>query len=761
MNFFKMPLHKRYGRQFRHNLGRFLSVFVLLVVMLGVCLGMYISSRDGLGQYKKVLKSQDVYDAVLQTVTEIGDIDEVEKEVGDIKIDKDFYIDKTVDTDLGPGVKLRLYDEREKTARPLIEKGHAPKAGEIFLERNFANAQKIKIGDTVDFGGKKLKVSATGVMPDYVDPRENMSDFLGDAESFGPGMMSSADFSSFAPSEYNYTYAVSFVGKLTKHEQDKKLIKLSDAASKQTIVRSITPNDINPRIAGPQDKIRSVNQSMALFIIMSLLMVVFILISYSRHIIKSETGIIGLLLASGYKKKEIALHYSILPSIVTLVSGVCAALYGFKFFAGYQFKTFATYYSIPLTDFTIDKKLFAATVFLPTLLIFFTTYMHALSLMRHRAVELLQNSVAKKNVRLEPKLKSDNFARKFRVRLWMSSKSNVLRLFAGIFIATWLLMFALGMNSTFPYYTKSVLATTHYNYQYMLKAPAEPKGDEYFEKVSVKPLVIRNDNFGDDMNENIDVFGISPKSKYFKVDKGRFPKDDSELAISSSMADKLKLGVGDDLKTYDKVQDKNRTFKIVGVVNYRLGQTFFTDRETLNGLADYPDDFFMMLLSDKKLDIPKHAVSTRLNRNDIIDVTQLMQKFMEKFIDMMVWVGIICYIVLLYLMTGLMLDENRFNISLAKVMGYRKREIEQLYLRQGFVTVVISLAISLPLSAKLVRDYWYKMMAHTTGWVAFVPNAAVYVKIAALAIVSYFIATFFHKRRIYKIPATEALKNRE
>ena len=66
--------------------------------------------------------------------------------------------------------------------------------------------------------------------------------------------------------------------------------------------------------------------------------------------------------------------------------------------------------------------------------------------------------------------------------------------------------------------------------------------------------------------EDINIYGIDKNSKYFK--KLSLPKKSDEIVISENLGKKLRIDVGDKLKITDKLEDKTKTYKIVGTYDY-------------------------------------------------------------------------------------------------------------------------------------------------------------------------------------------------
>ena len=108
----------------------------------------------------------------------------------------------------------------------------------------------------------------------------------------------------------------------------------------------------------------------------------------------------------------------------------------------------------------------------------------------------------------------------------------------------------------------------------------------------------------------------------------------------------------------------------------------------------------------------------------------------------------------------MIIEENKFNISLLKVLGYSKKIIYSLILNSNTFLVIIGYIISIPLILLFIGKY-FDMLANQM-------NIALPVKLNNLNIVigfififiTYEVSKFLNKKKIINISMVESLKSR-
>ena len=126
------------------------------------------------------------------------------------------------------------------------------------------------------------------------------------------------------------------------------------------------------------------------------------------------------------------------------------------------------------------------------------------------------------------------------------------------------------------------------------------------------------------------------------------------------------------------------------------------------------------------------------------------------------WVlGAAVFMLIIYLLAKIIIEKNAQSISLAKILGYNKKEISGIYIHTTTIVTILSLIISLPILDKLLDIVWHAMMMDFTGWLPCYITPDVYAKVIIIGIVTYGIVAALLIRKTNKIPMEEALKNVE
>ena len=97
-----------------------------------------------------------------------------------------------------------------------------------------------------------------------------------------------------------------------------------------------------------------------------------------------------------------------------------------------------------------------------------------------------------------------------------------------------------------------------------------------------------------------------------------------------------------------------------------------------------------------------------------------------------------------------------------EILGYSTGEIGRLYVLPTSIVVVIFLLLSLPIEYKVM--YWLFrnfMMKSIPGWIPFIIDRSIYVKMLAMGLATYGAVAVLEYRKIRKVPMNEALKNME
>ncbi|MBR6273765.1 MAG: hypothetical protein IKR27_02000, partial [Lachnospiraceae bacterium] len=238
--------------------------------------------------------------------------------------------------------------------------------------------------------------------------------------------------------------------------------------------------------------------------------------------------------------------------------------------------------------------------------------------------------------------------------------------------------------------------------------------------------------------------------------------NENEIIISDVMAEKLGIKVGDKISIDNKLTLTKWKPVVKGIVDFKLGIYAFTSQKILNEQLGKEDDYYNVVFSDKELDgIDDNYVSAIMTKDKIADSARQMKSLMASLIVMLTAVGIICYVIVMFMLTKMVIEKNALNISLLKVFGYRNNEVNKLYLSMTEIMIVVSIIIFLPLQYLMMTKLWPYMLSSMSGFFYFRVTPVVLLSIVLIGTATCLITNMIHVKHVRSIAMTEALKNRE
>ena len=112
----------------------------------------------------------------------------------------------------------------------------------------------------------------------------------------------------------------------------------------------------------------------------------------------------------------------------------------------------------------------------------------------------------------------------------------------------------------------------------------------------------------------------------------------------------------------------------------------------------------------------------------------------------------------MYLISGMIVEENTVNISMLKILGYRKREIRNLVLTGNHLLLCIGFVVGIPL-ALAVGGSVCASSAETTGMlISLYVKPVSYLITLLIVLASYLLSLVLAGRKVERIEMTESLK---
>lgn len=745
----KNPLTKRLPRELKDELGKYIIIFLFLILTIGFVSGFLVAGRSMKRAYDESFEKYQIEDGHFVTSGKLSDeaIDELEDKK--LTVYPDFYLEEETDK----SHTVRIYSERKDCNEICLMKGKLPEGRhEIVIDRLYAENNDIKVGDFLKIQDENYKITGFVAFSDYSALFKNNTDMMFDAQKFTVAMVDGDTFEKMNQNHLHLNYTWKNEDELNEKQRKEKGEEIVEILTKYTAVEDFVKREDNQAICFTGDDMGSdtVMVTWILYIVIAVLAFVFaVTIS---NTIEKESAVIGTLRAMGYTNRELIRHYLILPSLVALIAAVLGNILGYTVMKEMVVSIYYGSYSLPVYQTVWNAEAFVLTTVVPCGLLVLINWLVLCRKFRYTPLQFLRKDLRKQGSRKAVKLKRKSFFGRFRTRIVLQNKSAYLTLFLGIWFANLLLMFGMMMTPLLEHYKDDVKKSEISKYQYVLKAPipTEAKG---VEKYVVQSLETAEE-------EEITIYGIVDDSEYLKDLK--LPTGKEEIIVSDGYMEKYGLKEGEKITLKEKYTGKKYSFKIVGSYHYPPALTVFMSMEEYRSIFDLDEDFFNGYFSNTKItDIDEKMIGSVITQHDLTIVADQLTDSMGNMFYLFNAFALAIYFLTLVLLAKIVIERNAIPISMIKILGYQNKEIGKLYNRSTAIVVLLSQLLTIPLAYYIIYIIYKVMMFEIRGWLTFYVKPTVYVEMFVFGMAIYWIASLWLNRKIKKIPMEEALKNAE
>ncbi len=516
---------------------------------------------------------------------------------------------------------------------------------------------------------------------------------------------------------------------------------------------SFVPQEDNPRVGASVNDVMINKLAGMVAGVIIMILFTYVISVFVVHSIEQESSVIGALYALGVKRRQLLLHYLVLPVIITFLGGIAGCIVGFSpMGVDSQTQDAVLYFSMPVLKRVYPVYLLVYGLVMPPLAAVVVNVLVISKKLKRTALSLMRGEEKAKKIK-EMNLGRMSFVRRFQIRQILRELRSAAAIVGGMFICLLVLMIGVNCYVLCENFRAASVRETTYEYMYSYKYPTEevPEGgtEGYVEG-------LKKEAFG--YNLEVAVLGLTEENPYFDV---QVSTKQNEIVISSAVATKFGVNVGEKIVLTDEVNDRDYAFTIVDVVPLNSSLYAFMDIDAMRELFEQEEDYYNVVFADEALDIENGRLYATTSRQKVAEASEIFVEMMWPMIIMMSSMSAIIFMVVMYLMMKVMIDRASFPIALMKVFGYRKGEVKKLYLDGNFLVVAVGALICLPLS-KIIMDGIYPY---------FISNVAIgmdlafdwklYAGIYAAIIVLYLVINQLLVGRLKKVNLAEVLKNRE
>ena len=817
----KNPLNKRIFRELRSNIGRYGSIFIVMLMTISFISSFFIAQNSVKISYEDSHIKGKIEDGYIEFDRELSRDEEKIFEDNHVKAYKNYYLSINYKN----GKLIRLYSNREHVNIPAIHRGRsANKDGEVVLNYNYVKENKLSLGGKLYLpayvNGKKpaidgLKIVGSVAFPDYSCLLRRPGDILMDNKDFAVASVNKKTFDDLVKDGYGINYIYSYRlehSSENRKVQSDKLEDLVDAFVDKGLVPINAQNKYrNSRISYVMDDMGGDVPMMTSLMVIVLLVMAFIFAVLVQNTIEDEASVIGSLLSFGYSKASLIWHYIKLPLYVTVFAVLVGNLLAYTHMKNVYLGLYTGTFSLFPVRVELDAYAFLLTSLIPIGLILLINFV---SIYR-----FLRRELTKKRQRKAIRLPQVAFLSRFRMRVFLKNKASYLVLCIGLLLGNILLIYGLSLNILIDGYMDDIEKSMPSSYQTILKGPIEKEVEARLKESIVKmdkdifdkPTYDQQDKYlSDAMSVDKDkvnlftMYGVKMRDKTFDQDikvniyasnldgafikegltraSGLSSKEDGEykndkashdketskqktriydVYLSDGLMNRFKINMGDQISMKDENRDVDYRLRVVGHTDlFATSMAIIMDRKDCNKMVGMKEYYYNGVFTDKKLKVEDKELATIINSSDMKKIAgQFMVNF-KNLMPMIMSVALVIYLVVMYVLTKTIVDKYKESISYLRIFGYYDKEIEKVFIRVSTIAVAVFLVILIPLEKYLVRSLVILAFYKFDGYVDPHIPAYVYLSTVICGMMVYLINRWILVRRIKKINMSEVLKDR-
>jgi putative ABC transport system permease protein len=745
-----MALNNRIRRVFLEHRGQFLGsiAIVILSSLAFTSMTHFASNFERLANEFQGGYAQE--DATFTTDRRIADLRELESAANAI-----IEEGRSLDYRLEDGNTLRIFSRNERVNLPAIVEGEALSSGRILLNPPvFGAGDSYRIGDELRILDRSFTVSGFAALPNYIYPLQSEVDMM-PRPGFGVAVITKEDFAALGQGSSFYAVKFNDAGQnpRARFPQLRELLK-----TRGIEITQWTGIDDNKRVnivAAEVEIIGLVSRAVPTAL---LLLASFMVASVVGRMISRESAIAGALYALGYRRSEIYRHYLMFPVLIAIAGGITGTALG-MLPVHYLVSFILTAFPMPLTGIEFNPTLLILSLLLPLLFLAGSGYYVIWKELRHSPVELMRGKKERYKVNfLERALPLErlSFSMKFQVREQLRSLSRLAFLLIGVAVATVLLQWAFSLKGSVDYMlTGGVTSVYDFEYEYKfdaLRTEPLPAGAEPYAAGLFLPV-------GDDKRDFY-VSGVLPGSAMLKlVDESGTSLSTDKVIMTKAVARLLGAKAGDTVDIARKLDGEVFSLRIDAVADTYSGKFVFMPLSEFNSKFGMPEGSYNGAFSNVLLDIPANQSYSMVSIEEKMAGAQETMAPVQSMVGFYAAIAFVIGVIVIYVVTSLIVEENRQVISLMKILGYRKKEINSLVLNSSRITVVVGYLIGIPMTTAAIGAL-IQSLETSVGMV--VPPARVDLPFLALGFVvvmlAFELSKLLSRKKVNAVPMSEALK---
>ena len=788
-------LRRKMIRDIRQNLSQFITI--LLMVFIG------IMAYSGIESYMEGMKetANNFYgDYNLQDLNVMGELSEENintiKEISNVKnAEGKLNVNGVLENDDDTTISMNFIEENEISKFYIVDGENFNKDTKgIWLDNFFAEENNLKIGDTlkIKYDGYIFEEKIVGLInvPDHVYDVKDESQLYPDHKTFGFAYASSNELEGFIKnqvmkeanltdesifnqvfSDFNYKDYIKYNYIMVDIDNKEKFNEVKNSIEEKIDNVAVIDIEDTASYKQYQGEIEEGETYIGVFSGLFLFIALLSVVTTMNRVVKKQRLQIGTLKALGFKQRKIVLHYisySFWISIVAVLLGLVAGRYFIgSVFIGLEMSFFEIPNGMPIIK--NDSYVVAALV---VLCVSFVTYLSTRKILKEKTADTLRNeipSVKSKSLNITTTgiFKKMSFNTKWNIRDMFRNKARTITGIVGITACAMLIVCSLGMLDSMNYFI-DLQFNRIFNFEYKLSLKSDISTenlkeltDKYGDNTSQSIYIEIKDNDGNIESNNIFVTDskdyvrfVDNKDRFISVD------NDEGVYVTYKLAKTKGYKIGDEILWHISGNNKYYTSKIVGFNKDPQNQNVTMTRKYLESLdIEYkPDSLYTNVDLSENKDIAGVTVISNIDK--LKEGMDGMLETMKTMLVLIIVIAIILGSVIIYNLGILSYTEKQYQFATLKVLGFKDKQIQKIFIRQNNIVSVISIILGLPAGFYLT-DWLFKTAIEEHYDFGAHINFVSYVLAAIGTFVISYVVSKILAKKIRKIDMVTSLKGNE
>lgn len=761
-------LSKKRLRDIRQNKMQFFNIFIMVFLGMFVFAGIH-AYMDGMeksaNNYYNNNNFQDIWlsgenfsNEDLEKVKNTENVKDAERMLT-INTELENKDDVTLDTN---------FIESNNIAKMYVVDGEEfskDKKG-IWFDSYLAKNLDLKVGDeiTVTYQNMKITEKIVGLVntPDHVYFVKDDTEIFPTHKNYGFIYLSINELPQGMPEIYNQI--IVDVDNTDKIQETK-----ADLENNIKSAIAVTDRESSVSYKGYNSEIEEGTTYSGVFTFLFLFIAVLSVTTTMNRFVKKQRTQIGTLKALGFKNKKIIKHYVGYGFIISLIASVVGLFAGKFALGGFFLNMEMSYFEVPVYNTVLIPVVYVLAIAV-VILITLVTYLSCRSILKESAVEALRLEVPKvKKTKFDLTtkgiFKKASISTRWNLRDIGRNKGRSLMAIVGITGCTMLMLCAFGMMDTMKSYLSWEFDKIS-NFEYKLSL-SNNYTDEQFANITEKYGNQTSESFGIEIKNGdkketntLTVNDATDKLKYTNHNKEYIDLQDDGVYITEKLSEKYDLKVGDEITWHIFGDDNWYICKIVGLNRDPQNQQLNMSRKYYESLGlKYRAD---VVYTDEDLSDTKtiDGVDTIQSLTTLKQGMESMLETVQTMIVLLIVVSAILGFVIIYNLGILSFTEKQYQFATLKVLGFKDKQIKNIFVKQNLWLTVVGIIFGLPLGFWML-DYIFKSaLGDNYDFNAYI-NLVSYLYATVGSFVVSVVVNKVLSRKVKKIDMVSSLKGNE